>query len=156
MSKPLVKITGKKQNLIKKEKNEKPKQTNMLLTINLNQSYKNEDEHLKDDIEIFENSIQSVLNNIQEYINLPDPKDWTDEKIKDVNIDYTIERGLQRGHLHIHLLLKFQHFTKIQLNYNKIKEKLCNDLGLKNIYLYNKLLKPDSNTNIIEYLNKYT
>jgi light-regulated signal transduction histidine kinase (bacteriophytochrome) len=155
MSKPNIKIKGNIQDLKKKEKNEKPKQTNYLLTINLNQSYKEDDEHLKNDIEVFDHSIQSVLNNIQDYLNLPDPSDWSDDKIKDAKIDYTIERGNKKGHLHIHILLKFQHFTKIQLNYQKIKEKLCQELGLKNIYMYNRLLKPSSDVNIMEYINKY-
>ena len=56
----------------KKEKNVKPKVSNFLLTINTNQQYKPEDEHLSDDIEVFENSIVNILENIQDYVNLPD------------------------------------------------------------------------------------
>ena len=43
-SKPEIKIKGKVQNMEKKEKNEKPKVSNFLLTINTNQQYKPEDE----------------------------------------------------------------------------------------------------------------
>ena len=50
MSKPEIKIKGKVQNMEKKEKNVKPKVSNFLLTINTNQQYKPEDEHLADDI----------------------------------------------------------------------------------------------------------
>ena len=129
--------------------------TNFLLTINTNQQYKDDDKHLDDDIKIFENTIQDILNKIDEFINLPQGDKWDDETIKDVDIDYTIERGTKKGQLHIHILFKFKHHTKIQLNYQKIKEAITKRLGLSNIYMYNKLVRNSGNDNIIEYLNKY-
>ena len=155
MSKPLIKVKGKVQDLKKVEKNIKPKQSNFLLTINTNMQYKEDDKHLKDDIEIFDHTINQVLNNVDEYINLPENDKWDDNTIKNVDIDYTIERGLKKGQLHIHIMFKIKHFTKIQLNYNKIKEKICNDLGLKNVYMYNRLLRPNDSDNVEDYINKY-
>ena len=154
MSKVKVKVTGNIQDLKKVEKNIKPKQTNFLLTINLNQSYKEGDEHLKDDIEIFDHTIKDILDNVDKYIKLPEG-DWNDDKIKDCDIDYTIERGKEKGFLHIHILFKIKHFTKIQLDYDKIKSKITNDLGLENIYMYNKLIRGNNNETILEYINKY-
>ena len=154
--KPVLKIKGKVQNLEKKEKNKPLMKSNFLLTINTNQQYKDDDEHLNDDIEIFENCINDILNHIDEYINLPEGDKWDDTTVKDVDIDYTIERGTKRGQLHIHILFKFKHHTKIQLNYQKIKDKITEQLGLKNIYMYNKLVRNSGNDNILEYLNKYT
>jgi hypothetical protein len=154
--KPVLKIKGKIQNLEKKEKNKPLMKSNFLLTINTNQQYKENDEHLKDDIEIFEKSINDILNHIDEYINLPAGDKWDDDTIKDVDIDYTIERGTKKGQLHIHILFKFKHHTKIQLNYQKIKDTLKEDLGLDNVYMYNKLVRNSGNDNIIEYLNKYS
>lgn len=153
--KPEIKIKGKIQDLEKKEKNEKPKNSNFLLTINTNQQYKDDDEHLKDDIEIFEKTVVSILENIQDYINLPEGTPWDDTTIKDVDVDYTIERGTKKGQLHIHILFKFTHHTKIQLNYEKIKKKITDDLGLKNVYMYNKLIRNSGNQNILAYLDKY-
>jgi tRNA/tmRNA/rRNA uracil-C5-methylase (TrmA/RlmC/RlmD family) len=153
--KPVLKIKGKVQNIEKKEKNKPLMKTIFLLTINTNQQYKDNDKHLDDDIKIFENTIQDILNNIDEFINLPQGDIWNDETIKDVDIDYTIERGTKKGQLHIHILFKFKHHTKIQLNYQKIKEAITKQLGLKNIYMYNKLVRNSGNDNIIEYLNKY-
>ena len=153
--KPVLKIKGKVQNIEKKEKNKPLMKTNFLLTINTNQQYKDNDKHLDDDIKIFENTIQDILNKIDEFINLPQGDKWDDETIKDVDIDYTIERGTKKGQLHIHILFKFKHHTKIQLNYQKIKDAITKRLGLKNIYLYNKLVRNSGNDNIIEYLNKY-
>jgi hypothetical protein len=54
----------------KKEKNIKPKQSNFLLTINTNQQYKDNDEHLDNDIEVFDSTIKDLLNNVDQYINL--------------------------------------------------------------------------------------
>ena len=153
--KPVLKIKGKVQNIEKKEKNKPLMKTNFLLTINTNQQYKDNDKHLDDDIKIFENTIQDILNKIDEFINLPQGDKWDDETIKDVDIDYTIERGTKKGQLHIHILFKFKHHTKIQLNYQKIKDAITKQLGLKNIYMYNKLVRNSGNDNIIEYLNKY-
>jgi hypothetical protein len=154
-NKPIIKVSGKVQNLEKVIKNVKPKQTNFLLTINSNQQYKDDDKHLKDDIEIFDHSINQFLNNIDEYIKLPENDTWNDKLIKSCDIDYTIERGTKKGQLHIHIMFKIRHFTKIQLNYEKIKNKICKDLGLENIYVYNRLLRPNESDNVEDYINKY-
>jgi hypothetical protein len=153
--KPVLKIKGKVQDIQKKEKNKPIMKTNFLLTINTNQQYKEDDKHLDDDIKIFENTIQNILSKIDEYINLPEGDKWDDDTIKDADIDYTIERGTKKGQLHIHILFKFKHHTKIQLNYQKIKDTLTKTLGLNNIYLYNKLVRNSGNDNILDYINKY-
>ena len=154
--KPNIKIKGNIQDMKKKEKNIKPKHSNFLLTINTNQQYKDNDEHLQDDIEIFDESIKTILNNIDQYINLPETDKWNDETIKDCDIDYTIERGSKKGQLHIHILFKFKHHSRLQLNYEKIKEKLKTDLGLNNVYMYNRLVRNSGNDSIIDYLSKMT
>jgi hypothetical protein len=153
--KPVLKIKGKVQDLVKKEKNKPLMKTNFLLTINTNQQYKEGDKHLNNDIEVFEDTIKDILSRIDEYINLPQGDKWDDDTIKDADLDYTIERGTKKGQLHIHILFKFKHHTKIQLNYQKIKDDITKKLGLKNIYLYNKLVRNSGNDNILEYLNKF-
>ena len=135
MSKPEIKIKGKVQNLQKTIKNEKPKQTNFLLTINTNQQYKEDDKNLDNDIEIFDHTINNLLSNINDYIKLPENDKWDNNKIKDVNIDYTVEKGLKKNEIHVHIMLKIKHFTKIQLDYDKIKNKICHELGLNNVYM---------------------
>ena len=52
-------------------------------------------------------------------------------------------------------MFKICHFTKVQLIYDKIKNKICTDLGLNNIYVYNRLLKPNESENVKDYINKY-
>ena len=154
--KPNIKIKGNIQDMKKKEKNIKPKHSNFLLTINTNQQYKDDDVHLQDDIEIFDESIKTILNNIDQYINLPETDKWDDETIKDCDIDYTIERGGKKGQLHIHILFKFKHHSRLQLNYEKIKEKLKTDLGLNKVYMYNRLVRNSGNDNVMDYFKKMT
>ena len=153
--KPVLKIKGKVQDLKKVEKNKNPISSNFLLTINTNQQYKDTDEHLDNDIQIFEETITNILNNVDQYINIPVEDKWDDATIKDVDIDWTIERGTKKHQFHIHILFKFKHFTKIQLNYQKIKDKIKKDLGLPNVYMFNRLVKNSGSDNIIQYLDKY-
>ena len=155
MSKPVIKIKGKIQDMNKKEKNIKPSHSNFLLTINTNMRYANDDPHLNNDIEVFDATIQDILNNIGSYINLPEEHTFDDTFIKDVSIDYVIERGGINNQLHIHIMFKFTHFSKIQLNYTKIKAKITGDLGLKNVYMLNKLIKNTGTDNILDYLDKF-
>ena len=153
---PDIKVKGKIQNLQKEEKNKKAINSNFLLTINTNQQYKSNDEHLQNDIEFFENTIKNVLNNIDQYIEIRNDGDvWDDDTIKSIDIDYVIERGTKKGQIHAHALVKIKHFTRLQLDYKKMKEVVKKDLGLKNIYLNNRLVRNSGSESIVEYLNKY-
>ena len=151
-----IKVRGGVQNIKQKVKNEKILSSNFLLTINTNQRYGDDDEDLENDIEVFDETIKEILNNIPQYVNLPKNTPFDEEHIKNVDIDYTIEKGTKNNQLHIHIMLKFRHKTKIQLNYQKIKTKITKDLGLHNIYLNNRLFRNSGSENILGYLNKYT
>ena len=63
------------------------------MTINTNKQIKEDDLHRKDDIKIFDKSINHLLNNIDEYIKIPDTDRWIDKTIKKCDIGFTIERG---------------------------------------------------------------
>ena len=153
--KPKINIKGKVQDLKKTTKNEQSKKTNFLLTINTNCSYKEDDPNLEDDIKIFDEAINEILNDIDQYITLPEQDKWDEKTIEDANIEYTIERGSKKGALHVHILFKFKHKTRIQLNYQKIKDKLIKDLDRPNIYLYNSLIRNTGAESVLEYINKY-
>ncbi len=51
---------------------------------------------------------------------------------------------------------KFKHHSCLQLNYKKIKDKLKTDLGLDNVYMYNRLIGNSNNDNVLDYLSKMT
>lgn len=155
MSKPKVTIKGQVAKFSQKEKAVPPKQSNFFLTINTNQRFQDDDPMLENDTEVFVGVIQNVLNDIQSYVNLPPEGDW-DRDVESVDVDYVVEKGTEKNCLHTHILLKFKHRTKVQLNLQKIREYVCNALGLPSIHLKNMLIKKDNSDNILEYLNKFT
>jgi hypothetical protein len=154
--KPINKISGSISNFKKKEAKKTAIKSNFLLTINLNQKYNDDDKYLENDAILFDKTINDILNDISQYIKLPSQDVWTTEYIKSVESDYVIELGTQKNRLHCHILFKFEHFTKIQLDYDKIKTKILKDTGLNNVYMYNRLVRATSNQNIIDYLTKFT
>ena len=152
---PDIKIKGGIQQLDKVIKNAKDKTSNFFLTINTNQSYKQDDPNLQNDIAVFEECIKGILSNLNDYVNI-DGGIWSDDFIDDVDIDYVIELGTIKRHIHAHIMIKIKHRTKLMLDYKKIKAKVLSELGLKNIYVNNKLMKKDSSTNVLDYINKFT
>ena len=81
MSKPIIKVKGKVQDMNKKIKNKKPISSNFLLTINTNQQYKDDDKDLENDIEVFDNTLKSILNHIDNYVTIPETDKWDDEQL---------------------------------------------------------------------------
>jgi hypothetical protein len=152
---PDIKVKGGIQQLDKVIKNAKDKTSNFFLTINTNQQYKENDPNLQNDIAVFEECIKNILSNINEYVNISEGI-WDDEHINDVDIDYVIELGTIKRHIHAHIMIKIKHRAKLMLDYKKIKSKVLQTLGLKNIYVNNKLMKKDSSTNVLDYINKFT
>jgi hypothetical protein len=156
MNKPQIKITSRRQNLEKSEKNIKPIHSNFLITLNLNQQY-HKDEHkanLEGDMSYFDDAINKFLNSIENFIRLPSGVQYNDDTVKDIAADYVVELGDIKKQVHSHIMLKIKHHTRIQLNFQKIKEFFKQEMGLQNLYLQAKLLRPSASDNIIEYLNK--
>ena len=156
MNKPQIKITSRRQNLEKAEKNIKPIHSNFLITLNLNQQYyKGEHKaNLEGDMSYFDDTINKFLNSIENFIRLPSGVQYNDDTVKDIAADYVVELGNIKKQVHTHIMLKVKHHTRIQLNFQKIKEFFKNEMGLKNIYLQAKLLRPSASDNIVDYLNK--
>jgi len=155
-SKPQIKITSRKQNINKVEKNKTPTHSNFMITLNLNQQY-HKDEHkanIENDMDIFDGLLVQFLNQIEQYVKLPEGVVYNDDNIKDVSADYVVEVGDIKKQIHTHIMIKFKHFTRVQLNFPKIKEFFKKNLGLKNIYMQAKLLRPSASENIIDYLEK--
>jgi hypothetical protein len=152
---PDIKVKGGIQQLDKVIKNAKDKTSNFFLTINTNQQYQQDDPNLQNDIAVFEECIKNILSNINNYVNISEGI-WDDEHVNDVDIDYVIELGPVKKHIHAHIMIKIKHRTKLMLDLQKIKSKILSDLGLKNIYMNNKLMKKDSSTNVLDYIHKYT
>jgi len=121
MTKPQIKITSRRQNLEKGEKNIKPIHSNFLITLNLNQQY-HKDEHkanLNSDMDAFEQVIYDLLNNIEKFVRLPEGVQYNDDTIKNVDADFVVEVGDIKKQIHSHIMLKFKHHTRIQLHFKK-------------------------------------
>ena len=43
-----------------------------------------------------DSTIKDLLNNVEQYINLPATDKWDDQFIKDIDIDYVLERGQKK------------------------------------------------------------
>ena len=130
----------------------------IFITLNLNQQY-HKDEHktnIDNDMEIFDGLLVEFLNHIEHYVRLPEGVEYNDNNVKDVSADYVVELGNIKKQIHAHIMLKFKHFTRIQLNFGKIKEFFKKKLGLKNVYMQAKLLRPSASENVIDYLDKMT
>ncbi len=65
--------------------------------------------------------MNNLLNNINEYIKLPEGIPFDEPHIKDVDVDYVIEVGDIKKQIHVHAMIKITHFTNVQLDYIKIR-----------------------------------
>lgn len=151
-----IRVKGQRQSKLK-EPSQKNNKTAFLFTVSTNQRYRDLDPHLEADEEFFEDVISEICNNVSEYVTIKEEgKNWNTDNIKEVDVIYTVERG-KTGQLHAHILFKFKHNTKIHLDYSAIRKKLCDELGLDNVYASNKLLKGAgvwSESFLEEYLSK--
>lgn len=141
-SKPIIKVKGSRQNPKVKEKKEKVNRTAFLFTVSTNQRYPESDPNIDNDMEFFEDVIADICNNLSKYIIMKEEdKPWNTQNIKDADVTYNVELGPKTRQLHAHILIKMKHNTKLHLNYTAIREKLCEELGLNNVFASNKLLK---------------
>lgn len=134
------------------EKNKATKHSNFFLTINTNQQYRN-DQHLESDRNYFDGVINNISNNLKDYVKDSD-NIWNEHNIKNVDVEYVCELGGKKQSLHAHVLIKIEHNTNIKLDFDKIKNKVKNDLGLKSIHFKNYMIR-DNNNNVLNYINKY-
>ena len=151
---PKIKVSGTVSNFSKTNKNEvKEKSSQFFLTINTNQSYKDGDTNIENDTEVFTEIIENFLNNIGSFVKIPAGKTFDDD-VKDVDVQYIIERGNKKGQIHCHAFVKFKHTTDVKLDFAKIKTTIADDLGLNNIYFNSKMVHNNSKS-VLEYIDKY-
>ena len=97
-----------------------------------------------------------IFFNINEYIKLPEGITFDEPHIKDVDVDYPVEVGDIKKKIHVHIMMKITHFTKVQLKYIGIKNDVKEALGLTNIYFRSELLIPSASDNILDSWDKMT
>lgn len=155
-NKPIVNVSGGISKLKSTQPKQRKRHSTFFLTISTNQKYKQDDPHLQSDATFFEKSIRNILDNVNDYIKTD--VEWSPETIHSADIDFSVEIGHDpRGSaLHAHLLFRFQHQAKLfHLDYQAIKKKLLDDLGLKNIYVFNRVIRGGGTVSLLEYIDKY-
>jgi len=109
---------------------------------------------IEQDTEFFDGVMSHVLNNIGDFVTIPEGH-WTDDFIKDTQVQYVIERGNKKGFLHFHSLIKIKHKTQVKLDLKKIREYVSKELGLTGIHIHVRIVKANSEEGILEYIDKY-
>jgi hypothetical protein len=150
---PKVNVKGQVSNFAEKKRAVALKHSNFFLTINTNQSYKDNDPNIDNDTEVFVEVIEALLNNIQSYVKLPAGATF-DNNITNADIDYVVEKGNAKHMLHCHIFLKFTHTTDVKLDFGAIRKSICESLGLTSIHLKNRMVR-SNNENVLNYMAKY-
>ena len=109
---------------------------------------------IEQDTEISDGVMSHFLNNIGDFVTIPE-EHWIDDYIKDTQVQYVIERGNRRGFLHFHSLIKIKHKTQVKLDLKKIREYVSKELGLTGIHIHVRIVKANSEDNILDYIDKY-
>lgn len=160
---PKVKITNldnkpqkSHEEVAKRRKN---RTSNFFLTINTNQHFNQHSEEYEKFNDKLKVSLNEIYENIGDYLKIKKDKDeykndTYDNNIHDVDIKSATEIGSKTGKAHSHTLIAVKHNTLVHLDYDKIKEKIKNDLQLKNFYLNNRV-SSNSNANLVDYISKY-
>ena len=154
MSKPKVNIKGGISNFERIERKEKLTHSTFLLTLNTNQRYKTDDPHLKGDTQEFDNTLNGIMNNIEDYVKILTPHDEFNKSVESVDFDYAVELSSKTHTLHAHILVKFSHRTRLQLDFIKIRDVIKKELGLPSIHLNNRFIRSGQVENIIDYIDK--
>lgn len=97
-------------------------------------------------------ALDSIFQDLFSYVNCLD-NELTRDKLKSVEVQSRVERGSHKGNLHAHVLISIAHYTKLQMNYSKIRAKLCTDLGLTSIHMYNRVYF-DAKATLEHYIHK--
>ena len=157
--KPIINISGGVSDFQKKTRPINPdriRTTSFFVSLNTNNAYKAgvNDENVENDTIVFEGVMQDVLNHIDQYLLIPE-NHWDDKYIVSTDAQYVIELGTKKHNLHFHGLLTFKHRTSLKLDFKKIKAKVCEELGLKNLHLDVKIVRGNNTENILQYIDKF-
>lgn len=141
----------------KKKPQKRLNHSNWFLTINTNKQFKDPD---NPEMLAFVNKFYEVMgkifegNNVKKYIKIKeDGVKFTPDKFREIDVQYTVERGSNNGQIHAHVLVAVSHRTQITLDFTAIKEKVKEEMELPNIYFLSKLFRNASH-NLEDYINK--
>ena len=128
---------------VHKEKQEKKSQekrrlvnSNFVFTINTNRRIGPYEEGLDEFCQQFQGCIDDIFQHVGNFlVILPEGHTFSRQYFKSVNPECYIERAESNDSIHGHLFIGIQHYSKIRLNRDKLRDKICHDLDLKGIYI---------------------
>jgi len=133
------------------------KHSNFFLTINTNQRFRIRDERDVQEVQEFANRFKDTLthifDNIQQYLKVPEDSEWNRKYFENINVESAVERSPDTDTVHAHILIKVDHRTKVQLDYDAIKNYILEQMGLPNIHLFNRVYF-DTHATLEDYIFK--
>lgn len=140
------------------KKKNRLRRTNLFFTINTNKSYNDMDERRADAQKEFTTALRKLLSKekVADYIVFTEKykhHSYIPEYFKHVKLHIVPEFGPERGFLHLHGVIEIAHRSSIRFNFQLLKERLCEELHLPNIYIQYRLFF-DTKVNIMDYINK--
>lgn len=103
----------------------------------------------------FRDGVHKVLDNLPEHIKFLDHSKGSLSKIKSIKVETKPETGKKKGFIHMHILVKIKHNTKIQLNYSSLKAALVESgaVPASGFHFYVESIK-DNISDLRDYMNK--
>lgn len=149
-------VTNEKQ---QKKASKRVKNSNFVFTINTNIRMDRDDDDLPLFCKKLKRSCDKMFNSLEDIVLFLEPEhSWSLKHVKKAECQAFIERGEQYDQVHAHCIIAIQHYSKIRLNRILMKELMCQELGVKNIYLSRIQVLRNSSTadleNFVEYAKK--
>jgi hypothetical protein len=110
--------------------------SNFIFTVNTNQRYGPYEEGLEEFSEQLRACMEDIFCNLHDYVIIlePDHK-WSTKYIKKGDCDSVVERSENNDTVHAHVFVGLSHYTKVKLNIQALRNKICEDMNLKDIYM---------------------
>jgi hypothetical protein len=115
------------------------------VTINSNQTHPKY-------ITLLKTSYNKFYDNLESFIKFLNQNEGID-KIHSMNLEACVECGKINKRFHIHSFITIQHYTKLRLDQEKIRNFFCEELNLPSIHINIKYV-PDNTIGIRNYMKK--
>jgi hypothetical protein len=141
-----VRITDVR-NPIQNKKAKRPKNSNFVFTINTNVRIGPYEEGLEDFCRKLRDCMYDMFEHLDNYVDFLEPEhSWIKEHVKKAECESEVERGEKLDQIHCHVFIGVAHYSKIRLNRQAIRNKVCQDMALNNVYI-SKILVLQKSTN---------
>lgn len=142
-----------------KKKRKVLRHSNYFITINTNKGF-----ILQSDAEPLTRELKTVIDrmmvNVLDYISCEEldasgqPLQLDDTLIKGIKIQAVAEIGEKSYQPHAHIMIAISHYTKVKVDYAKLKNDVKEGLGIQEDIYFNSKLYRDANAEIADYMAK--